>query len=469
MKKLKILAKDYLQMRDHLLRKDDGNEWAAFALIEMDGDNPENFFVRKVMLIDEGGYSEQSPVFNALKPEALIDVINEFKKSSEKGFLEIHSHPFTDHATFSGVDNANYPGFRDDVLRRKTNSFFARLVVGQSDNGFTCFYFNPETRREELIDEIVVIDRNCFRKIKSFTKDRISNKLSLFNKEKLIRNLEVFGEESQKAIQQITLGCIAAGGAMNPFILEAKHAGFKKFIIIDHDNVEEKNYNRLIGLSSSDAGKAKVEVIERELKRFDDSIEIKILKKKFQDDESLSALRSADILVCGVDNDETRLDIQIYAAKNMIPFFDMGSGIYLNEDKTSIEQKGSQVRIYIPGFACLICQGLEVEKIQSESLLENKRLAGYIMGTNESPGSVITVNSAIASVTLSLLIDFVTGKNRIPIHLSYDELQYSMKKHNFQSRPDCPICGAHGITGEGHNLVEIPEPANDIGDAINWN
>jgi molybdopterin-synthase adenylyltransferase len=464
-RKLIITESYWNQLRDHLIREDN-LEWAAFAYLTKDSENPDLFFIKRIALCLSDAYAVQTPFFNSLTDEAQVELMNEIRKSDEDGIMEIHSHPFAKAGIFSGVDDANFPAFRNDILRRKANGFVLRMVIGRDESGFTCYYTNPQTGQEEDVTSINVIGRNSFKKIKRFSDRFSTTKISLQTSDrKFLRNIQVMGKKGQEAVNDITLGCVAAGGAMNPFIIEAAHAGFRKFVVVDFDLVEEINFNRLLGMSSSDLGKYKVDILYRELKRFDPDIEIKTIKTRFQDESAIKELKAADILVSGVDNDEARLSVQLFAARFMKPLFDMGSGIFLNDEHTKIEQKGSQTRIFIPGNACLVCQGLDVEKIHSETYLKNKRAAGYIINSNETPGSIITLNSTIASMTLSLLIDYVTGNNRIPLHLCYDELNYKMKSHNFELRADCNICGKNGIVGNGMEKTILTGGLEELPDA----
>jgi len=459
---------DWNAMRSYSLQEDQ-NERAVFCYVEANSDDPSRFYVRAIHLPDEEDYQIKTPAFNSLTPDAQIKLFNTFRRREEMGLLEIHSHPFAAHGVFSSIDDANFPEFCRDVTRRKEGSFMLRMVVGRDEDGFTCLFSLPDSHKEVPVTEIRVIGRNTVKKIRpvsNSSKFRLrlfpvnTKKTSTDNR--FTRNVEWLGDVAQGKLSQITLGCIGAGGLMNPFILEAMHTGFKKFVIVDFDKIEEVNFNRLFGITSKDIGQYKVDVLKREMLKFDPDLDITVIKKKIQDDEVQDALQNTDILVSGVDNNESRLVTQIFAARHMIPMFDMGSGIYLDDDHTKIAAKGAQVRVFIPGYACLACQGLNVEEIHSDTWMEARKSAGYVMDTNESPGSVITFNAAIASVALSMLIDYITGINKIPLQVNYDELNYTMRGRNISSRSDCPICGEEGVLGAGMERTKLKGGQEEI-------
>jgi len=459
--KIIFLEEDYNKFRSHLLREDN-NEWAAFAYVEKDNLDPNRIYVRKLILIGKEHYDIQSPGFNSIRPESQWEIINQFLEAEESGLLEIHSHPFTDSADFSGVDNKNYPGFRDDILKRKKDSFVSRMVVGRNESGFTCYYSN-ELGDEKAVCEMIVIGRNYYQKITRGKEKLRFNRRRFFNRsEKFYRNRQVFGKKGQDKIQNINLAVVGAGGSMNPFLLAAKHIGYRDFLICDFDFVEPINFNRLLGVRDTDIGILKTEVIKREMNLYDDEIRVDTINKKFQDEEVQNKVLNCDIIISGVDNDETRVAIQVFAARHMIPLIDIGSGIYLNNEHTRVESKGAQIRSFIPGNACLVCQGLDLNAVHSKTWLENREAAGYIMDTNETPGSVITINSTIASIALALLTDFVTGFNKIPLQVAYDELNFLIRKINLNQRDDCPICGEKGIVGSGMEKIIIEGGLDNI-------
>jgi molybdopterin/thiamine biosynthesis adenylyltransferase len=465
---LVVLEKDWRAIRQELLQ-DDENERAAFCIAEKSNVGMDRIYIRSVRTIVDNEYQIQTPMFNSLRPEAQVDLYNWFRKREETGFMEIHSHPFADVADFSMVDDDRYPGFRDDILRRKNDAFVLRMVIGRKDDGFTCLLTDQKSGEEIPVSRVVVIGKEQLRIIQPRRSAYYASTLSpdatsVCADPRLTRNVAWLGEARQQQISNIRVGCLGAGGLMDPFTLAAARAGFKHFCLVDFDKVEDVNYNRLLGLSSTDLGKFKVDVLERELRRYDPDLDILTLKGRIQDEDVQRALQSVDIIVSGVDNDEARLVLQLFAARHMIPVLDMGSGIFLNSAHTRIERKGGQIRAFIPGHACLVCQGLDLDKIHSTTWLEAKTRAGYIMDTNESPGSVITFNMSLAGMALSMLMDYVTGINRIPQQLGYDELGYQMRHRAFASKQNCPICGENGIVGAGMekdvpdgNVPELPD------------
>jgi hypothetical protein len=464
MKSLIIQETDYLTLRS--LIQTDEKERAAFAYLGVDSNDLQAFYLKNIRIIKDTEYLIQDKYFNSVDPSVCIEITNDFRNSEVRGFLEMHSHAFAEEGIFSSIDNQNFKGFRNDILRRKPQGIYMRMVIGKKESGFTCLVSNPMTGVEEPVDRIVVHGRSQTRIIySSYHSSRDNPKNHGKDLNQYAGLAEWMGNDRIRMISDIKLGIIAAGGLGNILAYTAPRVGFRDITIIDDDVIEERNYNRLLGLRNTDVGMRKVDLLYRELTEFDPTLEVKIHAGKLQDEQSIALLKDVDILVAGVDNDETRVSAQIFAAKYMKPLFDMGTGIFLNHDKQDLSAKGGRIKVFIPGEACLFCQGLNPAEAHSETWIQNRKSAGYIDGTNESPGSVITFNMTIASMTLSMIMDYITGMNTIPLNLSYDEIGYSTKQRNFSKRSDCPICGHKGIIGEGE-ILSMLQPEEEFSEFI---
>ena len=455
---LHFLDKDFTSTRNHLI-SGDGLERAAFCIVAKDRVS-NNFYIRQIILIHE--YKVQTPSFNEISEEALVALLNTFRNHESLGLLEIHSHPFSFNAQFSSVDNDKYPPFMRAILRRKKNGFFMRMVVGKNDNGFTCFY-TSDSGQEIPVNNISIISESGLSFISSYHSVSFMQNIA----ERFIRNIQVWGKENQRKIANVKLGFIGAGSVMFPLIQAAMHSGFRNFCIADPDTIEKVNLNRLLGASPEDVGEFKVDVIKKLMLRFDDILLINTEAKKIQERDVQDMLSDCNVLVSGVDNDLARLAIQTFSSRYMMPMLDIGTGIYLNSNGT-IKTKGAKVKFYIPGYTpCLVCQGLDIENVLSESLETSQRLTGYIMETNETPGSIISLNMTISSIALSLLTDFVSGNTPPSNQILYDELNHIIKHTNFKKRDDCKICSTNnGIEGQGYispSLIggkkSFPKPA----------
>lgn len=446
-----FLEDAFLKLKEHILQ--DENEWAAFSLAEKSDPDATRIMISELYLIKKEEYSQQTRVFNSLSPETTVRIFNEFRNSDFTGFGEHHSHPFCSHASFSPVDDNGFPPFRADILRRKPQSFYFRMVWGQADDGFTCF-FSDEQGVEHPVDELVIIGRNRWRKISRCSS--ISSHVKPLRKmlKYFSRNVEAFGQENQNKISKAKITVIGAGGIGNPLVQYLSRSGFQNIIVIDGDIVEAKNMNRLLSVTPRDLGHKKADVLRTSLMEYDPDLNVTSINEYIEnsDLDGLGFL-DCDFIIGGTDNETTRLNLQLIAAPNNIPYLDLGTAIFHENGK--ITEMGGNLRFYIPGHACLVCMGLDTTQIHSSEWRRNRTLAGYIDGTTESPGSVITINSILASLGVSVLRDYITGdeETQIPSYLIYDEVQKRIRHLDVSRSESCPICGVNGIAGTGMRPV----------------
>jgi len=475
--KLIFTEKDWNDLHGGLIQPDALERVAVALLGRNDIDNPSKLYVRKLLVFDDEYFiSEEhnNSIFSRgrkmhnshhckLNLPGMQKMINLYNLGDVDGLIEVHSHPFSSQAAFSGFDDDKFGSLRKSILKRNKNNqgFFARMVLGKEEAGFTCYYSDPnDANREKEIKEISIFGEKGYRVLHKH--NDIPSRVSM--SERYLRNVEWLGEDRQASLQDKVIGIVGLGGGGFPFTLMAASAGFRHFILVDFDEIEEKNFNRLSGIKFTDTGRGKVEVVKEKLLLFDPTLDVKTCSKEFGSEEAQSLLRYADTLVGAVDEDSVRLSMQIFASQYMIPYFDIGCGIYLDESRRNILKKGNRIRVSIPGQPCLCCQGLNVNKIKSREQQQAEKLSGYITGTNDSPGSVVTLNTTGASMIVSLLIDYYTGINPIPQQIELDELKYEMKTRKFRSKSECKICGEENIFGTGYQgKFELPEGVEVLG------
>ena len=482
-RKLVMTEKMFETLQEHLL-KTDGKERFCFAYggkVETEG--IQRFYIHELDIPEDEDYVRHSPTWVEPRPEWVFRALKHFGQSEASCIFQIHSHPFSQAADFSAWDDESYERNRDDCLRSKPEGIYIRLVWGCHEDGFTAEFYDSTTDRLVGISALTIVGVRGIQKIERNSRsflpdsperpDRISEAFS--------RHVEWLGEAGQRLIGETILGCCGVGGIGNVWVTLAMHCGFRRFILVDDDPIEMVNLNRLIGSHKGVLGKNKATFLKSVLKRFNSDIEVEVIEGRIEDRAVQHALLRADVLVNGFDNNAARLEAQVFAARHLKPMLDMGSQIFLTDDRQAVSEMGAQMRFYIPGEPCLGCQGLPVEQILSESLQAARQAAGYIDGMppEYTPGSVITLNTAIACLGIDNLLRYVTGFLPPQMTLIYDALQHTCEERRFERRSSCPICGEEGIEGLGEEMVAevalagdfrphvlegIPHPSLDAGD-----
>lgn len=457
---------DFRAFRGQLLRPD-RLERASFLLLGRHGrqDGLLELYVHRLLNPRDGDYAQQHGAVVEPKADFVLETFERFAQSGVPGYLHAHSHPFSQHARFSAVDDHYFPGTMRSLenylwLTQSLRDFlFVRMVYGQAEEGFKAECFDRSGNHVADIEEIRVVGPSGIRTLcpgqlhRGIGGEDDTGLLARFD-----RNVRLLGEEGQRRIHQTHLAICGVGGLGSFVLAYARGLGSRKIAIIDPDRVEATNLNRLLGATPKDISKPKVAVMTRELKRYDHHIEVKPIFARVQDEVARQALLEADVIISCPDNDAARLEAQILAARYLKPLMDLGAGIFLDEHKR-VREMGGQVAFYFPGGPCLLCQGLDPSRIVSDEIREVQRAVGYISGTDQTPPAVITLNAVVAGVGMDLLSRYLTGFAPVPTYLKLDLLRHQALGLNFRKRPDCPICGPEGIEGKGDELEEpLPSP-----------
>ena len=479
---------DYKTLRAHLLRED-GLERAAFLFLGKGlSDSTRIFYVHKLMLPEDSDYRVQHSAVVEPKPDYVLKSFSEFSNSGVAAYMHAHSHPFSSHARFSGVDNSSFPGMVKSLsgylrlLDSDIEPVFLRIVCGTTEDGFTAECVDGEGETLATVDEIRVIGHGGIKRIraksdgglfkkwifrdKGIDDDHICSEKPGLDLNQFDRNIRWLGEDGQRAISETHLAVCGVGGIGSMVVAQARGLGFRKISLIDHDRVEETNLNRLVGACKRDIGKFKVDIIKREIERYDKGIEVKAYPVTVQSEEARRAIINADLIINALDDDAARMEVQILSAMYLKPLLDLGAGIILGEDRKTVRGMGGQVIFYVPGGACLICQGLDPSKIVSREIRELQRDIGYVQGTDETPPSVVTINSIIAGIGMDLVTRYLTGFAATPTYIHYDCLKHTPMMLKFRRKKDCYICGDNGIEGKGDETEKPMTCAGDTGEML---
>ena len=126
------------------------------------------------------------------------------------------------------------------------------------------------------------------------------------------------GKDLVETLQQkqfCVVGCGAVGVAFAEMLVRS---GATKLYLIDGDEVERKNLNRLAGFVESDVGKKKVEVLKTYLENINPNVSVQTevyhLKKIYPGDDRAKIARNlvakSDIVIIAMDSNTARIECE---------------------------------------------------------------------------------------------------------------------------------------------------------------
>jgi molybdopterin/thiamine biosynthesis adenylyltransferase len=154
-----------------------------------------------------------------------------------------------------------------------------------------------------------------------------------------------FGEEGQRKLKDshVVVAGIGGLGCVSATYLTA--AGVGHITIVDADVVELPDLNRQILYCEEDVGKKKVTVAKRKLSRLNSRVEISPIFAKITEENILSIIDGARVVVDGLDNSATRLLVNSACVRQKIPYIYGG-----------VSRLRGMVTTIIPGQTpCLAC------------------------------------------------------------------------------------------------------------------
>ena len=238
--------------------------------------------------------------------------------------------------------------------------------------------------------------------------------------ERLSKHAPIVGEEGIEKIRRTRLTIVGVSGNGSPAALLAALTGFGQLTLVDPDILEESNRNRFVFGGRTDVGRYKVDIAKEYLDRIDSDIESIALPVDVRSRQGRSAVRRADVVVSGVDENEAREFLQEQCSGLRKPLLDLGSGGLVQDGQ--VRMLGSRVSLFVPGGACLYHQTLAPD---TPAL---------------SPVSMAMPNFIAAAVGLELLIGWTTGYGKQINFALYDSLQHSLISMNIAGDPGCPFC-----------------------------
>ena len=153
----------------------------------------------------------------------------------------------------------------------------------------------------------------------------------------LDRSIKLLGEEKIKTFENKVILLCGLGGVGGTALEALARSGFKHFILVDFDTVDESNLNRQILYTFADVEKAKTDVAKQRILSINPDAQIEVISKKITKDFFNDFNKKVDFVVDAIDFVEGKLAIISYALANNIPLIScLGMGNRIDPSKVKI-------------------------------------------------------------------------------------------------------------------------------------
>lgn len=402
--------------------------------------------VRKIQIAPPDAYRKRNTSAAILDPSFFVPIAKAALKSSH-GLVFVHTHPRESGVPyFSSIDSEGEALLDDFLNKRGVSGPNAALLFGQEQCKARLLGTDTE------IDVVVV----------GLTRRVVFNSAPPpVHHQTHDRQVRMLGREAQQQLRRMSVGVVGLGGTGSVVVQQLAHLGVENFVLIDHDFVEETNLNRLVGAQHEDVGAPKVCVAEKQIKSIAPHANVVTVPKSILDSDGAHALLQADFIFCCTDNQASRAVVNQLIYQYVIPGIDMG--VSITTQGGVVQRIVGRVQLLSPGQACLTCQELlDPNVVRQEFMTEEQKAQDpYFIGEGEPQPAVISLNSTMSSLAVTMFLAVAAGLPSKARQLNYDALLGRIRASSATPYATCIVCSSHGALAKGH---EWQLPVRIIGD-----
>jgi NAD(P)-dependent dehydrogenase (short-subunit alcohol dehydrogenase family) len=225
-----------------------------------------------------------------------------------------------------------------------------------------------------------------------------------------LRHAQAFGRGTINLLRTLSVAVVGCSGTGSIVVEQLARLGAGKIVLIDPDNVEEKNLNRILNSGKEDAylGRKKVQVLASAIARMGLGQEVFPLPLDLSNKVAVQAVAECDIVFGCMDGVEGRHLLNRIATFYTVPYFDVG--VRLQADgHGGVESITGATHYLQPGRSSLLSREVytmkqvEAEEIRrtNPELYERQRGEGYLRGIQEDRPAVISVNMLFAALMVN--------------------------------------------------------------------
>jgi molybdopterin/thiamine biosynthesis adenylyltransferase len=251
------------------------------------------------------------------------------------------------------------------------------------------------------------------------------------------RTVTVWGSENHANLARLRVGIVGLG-SVGSIVAEAlARMGLEHFILIDFDEVQEHNLDRLLGATVHDIGTLKVSVAARQIRRSSTAGHCFIDEVPFSvaENAGYAAALDCDVIFCCVDRPRARKILNHFAYAHLIPVIDGGIDVRFgkNGEFAGVDW---QLQTVTPTRPCLECIGafsMDDASTEEAGMLDDPSYMRGLPATHrfKRNENVFPFSANLASLEVLHLIELVTQVGGIgnfgiqrfrynPGHLVYD-------------------------------------------------
>jgi adenylyltransferase/sulfurtransferase len=231
----------------------------------------------------------------------------------------------------------------------------------------------------------------------------------------------------QDILQAARVLVVGAGALGNEILKNLALLGVGNIFVVDFDTIEFSNLSRTVLFRERDLGQRKVDVAARAVREIYPAAAIRPFHGNVVYDLGLGVFRWAQIVICGLDNREARLEVNRNCWKTGTPWLD-----------GAIEALDGQMRLFVPPEGpCYECTMSQLDW----KLLEARRSCTLLSRGDMEAGKVptiSTVSSVIAALQCQEAVKWLHGISDLGGQgIIFNGRQNEFYRVTYQRKPEC--------------------------------
>jgi molybdopterin/thiamine biosynthesis adenylyltransferase len=235
---------------------------------------------------------------------------------------------------------------------------------------------------------------------------------------------------------------VGAGGGGSHLVQQLAHLAVKRITVIDPDNLENSNVNRVVGTDYDDVGQSKASLLARRFGAL--GSQIVPLVDTVESGNGIAALQRSDLCIAAVDGFGTRHIIEYFCRMAHVPLIDIGMQITVRDGRPI--SAGGQIVTSLPGDLCFWCL-----EFLTDARLALERQEYAPRGTAFAQ-QVISVNGLLASQAVINALAIITGflgKSSVSKYLVYNALRHTLSEEMIVSLKAGVTCEHYPLSRAG--------------------
>jgi len=371
-------------------------------------------------------YEVRSETKARLKSTFVASLAQRVKRSGES-IVFVHSHPFA-HNEFSPIDDAGERPLKEFLSERTPDLWHAALLVTPAAT--IARVLGPGARLKVFgVGERLTFDEG----------PGLSDPSDQFD-----RQIRMFGRVGQERLKTLRVGIVGLGGTGSIVAQQLAHLGIENFLLIDPDQVELSNLNRLVAARRADVGLPKVQVAHRMVNEINPDARVSTFEESALLAQVATRLIDVDFVFGCTDSQGSRAVLNQLSYQFLLPMIDMGVSIVAADGHVS--HMAGRVNMLAAGLGCFVCgQLLNPEAVRVDLLTDFERAADpYVVGSREPAPAVISLNSTVASLAVTMFLDAVLEIGASARFINYNGISGAARPASISPHPQCYVCSERG-------------------------